>query len=679
VPPTTTTTRADARAARQGTRSALTPLRGWGAQAPTLAALAPPLAILAAGAALLGDWIIDDAGISYAYARNLAGGHGLVSQPGRPPVEGFSNFLWVVALAPLFYLRLFDPIVVVKLIGAGCFAGSLWLVVRAARGREGSAGVGLWAALLAGAAPPLVIWSLSGLENGLTLLLVGALYDTAVRAPPRWSFRCGVIAALLAMTHPGNMVFAGFGVALAAAELARGTRPARQVARELTRQLGGLAVVLGPFLALRLAVFGRLLPHTYYAKRVHLTFADRLVDILDHPGALAAKLAALAAGTFGPPGPVVLALTLVAAAALAWHQRLERAPAIALVLQAVATAGYLWMDDDWMGEHRFGSAAVLLSLVSFALVSHACARWAFPGLRRRSLALVAGGVVALAYAGFFPRIVAFASNPPTPFLDVERSFAAKLDRYADILGVAHGSVLLPDVGATLYRSRLTVYDAAGLCEPEVIRTLKRDTPRWLDHHPEFYDWVFDELRPTFISTHHFWTLVTAFDDDPRFARDYVAIDAYEDAYVRAVFGRRLRSGDFVRRDALSDYALLERLRRRPVPPPRADPLVVRIADALAGEPTQSELLAAGRRAFREENDPQRAATLLARALELAPDDLEAAFERASALDAATRPDEARREWVRVLELAARAGTPHADVARARLNGFRPITPASLVR
>ena len=34
---------------------------------------------------------IDDAGISFSYARNFALGDGLVSQPGFPPVEGFSN------------------------------------------------------------------------------------------------------------------------------------------------------------------------------------------------------------------------------------------------------------------------------------------------------------------------------------------------------------------------------------------------------------------------------------------------------------------------------------------------------------------------------------------------------------------------------------------------------------
>jgi len=41
---------------------------------------------------------IDDASTSYRYAANLASGEGLVFNPGQR-VEGYSNFLWVLALA----------------------------------------------------------------------------------------------------------------------------------------------------------------------------------------------------------------------------------------------------------------------------------------------------------------------------------------------------------------------------------------------------------------------------------------------------------------------------------------------------------------------------------------------------------------------------------------------------
>lgn len=662
-------------------------------------ALLLPFVVYLAGAALLGDWIIDDAGISYAYARNAAAGHGLVSQPGRPPVEGFSNFLWVVLLMPLLAIGAFDPIWTPKVLGALLVLGAFAIVQRALRRATGSDVQGLLVTLLVAACPPVVIWTASGLENALTLLLVAALYATAVERPGRWQMRCGAIAGLLAMTRPDGLLFAGLGVLLAAAGLARGERP-RAVGEELAAHGLGFGAVFVPFLLFRLSVFGLPLPHTYYAKRIHASFGDSLAAMARDPSAAVAKLADVCRGFGGPPGPALVAGTALLAVVLAVRGKLPRHAAIAAALQAIALGGYVWMDPDWMGEYRFATGAALLSSLAFVVVTAAGARaivediarrpgkaparslvpW-FERARRVALPLSGAALVAGAIASSFPRVVKFASNPPTPFNDVERSFARKLDRYADLLGIGQGSVLLPDVGATLYASRLTVYDAAGLCEPDVIRTLKKGTPVWLDAHPEFYEYVFEELRPTFISTHHFWTLVTAFDDDPRFARDYVAIDAYEDEYVKRVFGRRLRSGDFVRRDALADFGAIDRLRALHRPPPRPDPLVLRLADAAATQPAGGaeavrELRAAATRARYEDDNPHRAATLLARLLERSPGDLDAALQRASALDAAARPDEARREWERVRDLAPSGASPHFVLARARLEGrFFPARSA----
>ncbi len=44
---------------------------------------------------------IDDAYISFQYAKNWASGNGVVFNPGER-VEGYTNFLWVALLAPLW-------------------------------------------------------------------------------------------------------------------------------------------------------------------------------------------------------------------------------------------------------------------------------------------------------------------------------------------------------------------------------------------------------------------------------------------------------------------------------------------------------------------------------------------------------------------------------------------------
>ena len=45
--------------------------------------------------------LFDDALISMRYARNLVEGHGLVWNPGGPPVEGYTNLLWTLWMAVL--------------------------------------------------------------------------------------------------------------------------------------------------------------------------------------------------------------------------------------------------------------------------------------------------------------------------------------------------------------------------------------------------------------------------------------------------------------------------------------------------------------------------------------------------------------------------------------------------
>src|SRR5262245_4106910 len=48
--------------------------------------------------ALYSWWFIEDAAITFAYARNAAVGEGLVAYPGGDPVEGFSNPSWTLLL-----------------------------------------------------------------------------------------------------------------------------------------------------------------------------------------------------------------------------------------------------------------------------------------------------------------------------------------------------------------------------------------------------------------------------------------------------------------------------------------------------------------------------------------------------------------------------------------------------
>jgi len=83
--------------------------------------LAAALASLAVGVWACWSVTVDDAYITYRYSANLAHGFGPVWNPGRTPVEGFTNFAWMVWHAPWVWLGVPLP-VVSKLTAAACAA-----------------------------------------------------------------------------------------------------------------------------------------------------------------------------------------------------------------------------------------------------------------------------------------------------------------------------------------------------------------------------------------------------------------------------------------------------------------------------------------------------------------------------------------------------------------------------
>ncbi|HWM05717.1 MAG TPA: hypothetical protein VNP92_25535, partial [Actinophytocola sp.] len=67
-----------------------------------------PTAVTTLHALAYGRWIVDDAGITFAYARSITSGAGPVLQPGAEPVEGYSNPAWLLVLAAGRAIGLFD-------------------------------------------------------------------------------------------------------------------------------------------------------------------------------------------------------------------------------------------------------------------------------------------------------------------------------------------------------------------------------------------------------------------------------------------------------------------------------------------------------------------------------------------------------------------------------------------
>ena len=62
---------------------------------------------------LISPFFIEDSGISFAFARNIATGLGAVPFAGGERVEGYSNASWTFLLAALYVLRI-DPFFAAK-------------------------------------------------------------------------------------------------------------------------------------------------------------------------------------------------------------------------------------------------------------------------------------------------------------------------------------------------------------------------------------------------------------------------------------------------------------------------------------------------------------------------------------------------------------------------------------
>ena len=159
---------------------------GW------LVAVGVPSTVLGLHSASYGQWIIDDAGITFAYARSLATGAGPVLQPGVPAVEGYSDPAWLALLVGAHRVGLFDHgawfgvsdlVALPKVLGWLCGVGVFFCFLAAARAvSDRPVLVATVAGVLTAAIPSFAIWTTSGLENGLLALAVVGIGTILIRA-----------------------------------------------------------------------------------------------------------------------------------------------------------------------------------------------------------------------------------------------------------------------------------------------------------------------------------------------------------------------------------------------------------------------------------------------------------------------------------------------------------------
>lgn len=225
------------------------------------------LLVIALGTSLLfGGSTLEDAFITFRYARNLADGAGVgVWNVGQPPVEGATSFLWMLILGIGMKVGI-SPFLLSKVIGLGSLLGVILLFgflsrSAARRNDERTSRAALATAVLAALYVPLAWYSVSGMETTFFSFLVAVVVVSMIerRGTLVWVLIDSVAIVVLLLLRPEGMVF---GLLLGLFKIFFSDD--RDRARFVPLAVFILAVI--GIEVFRLVQFGELLPNTYYAK-----------------------------------------------------------------------------------------------------------------------------------------------------------------------------------------------------------------------------------------------------------------------------------------------------------------------------------------------------------------------------------------------------------------------------
>ena len=449
----------------------------------------------------------DDAFISFRYASHVAFGAGWVWNVGEAPVEGYTNFLWVLLHA--LYAKLgFDLPRAAQLTGAVAGLVTLVYVDFAARRLGWKRRWALLPVALLAICGPFAAWAAAGLETVVfTSLVTAALVHAAGWAREGDDSDCValfVVLLLAALLRPEGLLVAAVILPVSAPFALRDQRGRLLVGCAV------LAVLYGAYFVWRWQHFGYLLPNTFYAKTgggwAQATRGAEYVGyFLLHFAAPWAPALLLAIGSarvwprFGGVEPLtVLAATLC----VVW----------ALYVAAVG--------GDYMAMYRF----LVPVLPALALLLGGVLRMLLRSSRHGGTALRAAAVasVVLGVLGTGLHSTPFEARvfdvPPRMHgnhrgVETERWHVARLgaigEAFAAHAGGANASIATDAIGAIGWFSGLRVYGAHGLVDPQIAHQAaaahavgsdfaghdRRDLWRLFEREPTYFMFT-RELRPT---------------------------------------------------------------------------------------------------------------------------------------------------------------------------------------
>ncbi len=333
--------------------------------------LAVTLLLYALVAGWLSPFLPDDSFISFRYAENLVQGNGITFNAGEAPVEGYSNFLWVLLMAVGGWLgqELAGWSVNLGLIIGGTTVLLLWWILR----RRGLSGLrlGLLLALLS-LSGPLTLYTISGMETALfaCLLLAAVLTADILLQRRSWlpALLLGFLGFLVALTRPeGHIALPALLVSL----FIFGRRP---LVGDRERPLLGYLLLAGGFFVLllaiyhswRIAYFDALLPTPFLSKGgggsslINAWFTNARFFFVRQTHYYTPL--AYYYGAF-----VLLGLV---GAAVSFKKRFERRIEFTALFLALAYAAVYVNFTDWMPGMRYYAPLTALLLIPLSILAH---------------------------------------------------------------------------------------------------------------------------------------------------------------------------------------------------------------------------------------------------------------------------------------------------------------------
>jgi hypothetical protein len=399
--------------------------------------------------------VIDDSYISFQYAKNLASGNGLVFNPGER-VEGFTNFLWIIVMTPIWWISGADPELFTRWVfGVTIGLALAGLALTETIGRR--LFLKAWlptalAVLLVGFDDSIVAYSILGLENHLliVLMLIGVWIATA--RPKHWEVALGVSFALVGMTRPDGLLWAGtYFIANVVTLLPRFQDAEDRVPlRSLLRVGVSFVALFGVYFACRYAYYGYPVPNTFYLK-VGATLAG--------VGRGLKYLFAFVTDRYGVPVLALGGLLLWRAAWARW-----------LLLHALLHAAYVvYVGGDFYPGNRFLFVLVpTLALLIGGVFRHFLPRESSSHKRQRRPSLLIPVSAAAACVAVRLGTIEHGAYP-----NEVRTWVNTVDnnvRYMQWLDTVRrpgGSLVLGDIGAAGFFANLRVLDVYGIVDPKV--------------------------------------------------------------------------------------------------------------------------------------------------------------------------------------------------------------------